>query len=83
MYEWDSETEELAGDIVTYEDDVRATGKGPKCLWRVLGWFETCLEAETLTQTPGARAGSVVRVMKEELARTCYPEEMDTMQFMA
>ncbi|KAL7558570.1 hypothetical protein ACA910_013096 [Epithemia clementina (nom. ined.)] len=84
---WNVEANALAGDVVTFVDDLRATGHSIENAWQVgrrvasqlqwLGLQDAPRKCRPPSQTPGAWAGSVFKISKLHICKTTTQEKWE------
>lgn len=87
VYKWDRIAGSLAGELVIFVDDVRATGKTVELAWRIarqvcsrvqfLGVQDAMRKRKTPTRTPGAWAGAVFATTEDTVTKTVTKEKWD------
>ncbi|KAL7574604.1 hypothetical protein ACA910_002958 [Epithemia clementina (nom. ined.)] len=87
IMKWNVEANALAGDVVTFVDDLRATGHSTENAWQVgrrvasrlqwLGLQDAPRKRGPPSQTPGAWAGSVFKISKLHICKTTTQEKWE------
>ena len=77
----------LAGDVVTFVDDLRANGSDADGAWQVARWFASRLQflgiqdaprkRRAPSRTPGAWAGAVFKTSEEAVTKTVMQAKWD------
>jgi hypothetical protein len=84
---WNDATDQLAGDVITFVDDLRASGFDSENAWAVarqvaarlqyLGIQDAARKRRPSTQKPGAWAGCVFQISPDKIAQTVTQEKWD------
>lgn len=87
VMKWNDKVDRLAGDVVTFVDDLRATGHDSANAWQVarqvasrleyLGIQDAPRKRRPSTQKPGAWAGCVFKIFPDKIAMTVTQEKWD------
>jgi hypothetical protein len=87
VMKWNDADDKLAGDIVTFVDDLRACGCDSERAWQVarqvasrlqyLGIQDAPRKRRPSTQKPGAWAGCVFQISPDKVAKTVTQEKWD------
>jgi hypothetical protein len=89
VMKWNNAENQMAGDVVTFIDDLRATGYNSESAWQVARQVASRMQYGYLdiqdaprkrrpsTQKPGAWAGGVFQVSPNKIAKTVTQEKWD------
>ena len=85
VYKWNNLAQHIAGDVVTYIDDLRVSGYSMENSWQVgrqlasrfqyLGIQDAARKRRPPSQRPGAWAGSLLRVTCESITKSVTVEK--------
>ena len=85
VFKWNSKINNIAGDIIAFVDDLRATGMDEETAWRVARWVASRLQKLGIQDAPrkrrppmtetGAWAGAIFSTTKEEISLTVSDEK--------
>ena len=87
VMKWNSKLDNIAGDVVTYMDDLRTVGSSAEHVWQVarrlgsrlqyLGIQDAPRKRRPPSKTPGAWAGSVHHISESAVSKTLTQKKWD------
>jgi hypothetical protein len=87
VMKWDDTVDQIAGDVITFVDDLRASGYSSENAWQVarqvasrlqyLGIQDAPRKRRPSTQKPGAWAGCVFEISPDKIGKTVTQEKWD------